>query len=38
MKRENRELRNTINKEISDALTRKRDEELVEQRRKQELI
>jgi len=38
MKRENRELRNQINKEISDALTRKRDEELVEQRRKQELI
>jgi len=30
MKKENRELRNKINKEISDALQRKRDEELIE--------
>ena len=34
MKKENRELRNKINKEINDALLRKRDEELIEQRRK----
>lgn len=38
MKDENRELRNQINKEISEALKRKKDEEANEHRRKQELI
>ena len=38
MKAENRELRDQINKEISDALKRKRDEEEFEHQRKQELI
>ena len=38
MKDENRELRNVINKELTDALQRKRDEEEVELRRRQELI
>lgn len=35
---ENRELRNQINKEISEALKRKRDEEENEHRKRQELI
>mmetsp|Transcript_13678 Transcript_13678/g.21442 ORF Transcript_13678/g.21442 Transcript_13678/m.21442 type:complete len:164 (-) Transcript_13678:506-997(-) len=35
---ENRELRNQINKDITDALQRKREEEEIEHRRKQELI
>ncbi len=35
---ENRELRNQINKEITEALQRKREEEEIEHRRKQELI
>lgn len=38
MKAENRELRDKINKEITDALKRKRDEEEFEHQRKQELI
>jgi hypothetical protein len=38
MKDENRELRNMINKEITEALKRKKDEEEYEHRRKQELI
>jgi len=38
MKSENRELRNQINKEMNEALKRKRDEEEYEMRRKQELI
>lgn len=38
MKDENRELRNQISKEISEALKRKKDEEEAEMRRKQELI
>lgn len=38
MKAENRELRDQINKEINDALKRKRDEEEYEHQRKQELI
>lgn len=38
MKVENRELRDQINKEITDALKRKRDEEEFEHQRKQELI
>ena len=38
MKDENRELRNQINKEITEALKRKKDEEEYEHRRKQELI
>lgn len=38
MKDENRELRNMINKEISEALKRKKDEEEADHRRKQELI
>lgn len=38
MKDENRELRNVINKELTDALQRKKDEEEVELRRRQELI
>jgi len=38
MKAENRELRDQISKEISDALKRKRDEEEFEHQRKQELI
>lgn len=38
MKEENRELRNQINKEITEALKRKKDEEEYEHQRKQELI
>lgn len=38
MKQENRDLRDQINKEITDALKRKRDEEEFEHQRKQELI
>lgn len=38
MKAENRELRDKIHKEISDALKRKKDEEEFEHQRKQELI
>ena len=38
MRDENRELRNQIAKEISEALKRKRDEEEFERQRKQELI
>lgn len=38
MKAENRELRNTINKEMNEAMKRKKDEEEYEMRRKQELI
>jgi len=38
MKAENRDLRDQINKEINDALKRKRDEEEYEHQRKQELI
>ena len=38
MHTENRDLRNEIHKEISEALKRKRDEEEVEHRRRQELI
>lgn len=38
MKDENRDLRNMIHKEITDALQRKKDEEAVEHARKQELI
>ena len=38
LKDENRELRNKINKEIQDALQRKKDEEAVEYRKRQELI
>ena len=38
MRDENRELRNQINKEITEALKRKKDEEEYEHRRKQELI
>lgn len=38
MKAENRGLRDQINKEINDALKRKRDEEEYEHQRKQELI
>jgi len=38
MKAENKELRDKINKEITDALKRKRDEEEFEHQRKQELI
>lgn len=35
---ENRELRNKIHKEIQDALQRKKEEEEVEYKRRQELI
>ena len=35
---EKREVRNQINKDITEALQRKREEEEIEQRRKQELI
>jgi hypothetical protein len=38
MKAENRELRNQINKEMNEAMKRKKDEEEYEHRRKQELI
>lgn len=38
MRAENRDLRDKINKEITDALKRKRDEEEFEFQRKQELI
>lgn len=38
MKAENRELRNQINKEMNEAMQRKKDEEEFEHRRKQELI
>ena len=38
MKAENRELRNQINKEMAEAMQRKKDEEEFEHRRKQELI
>ena len=38
MRDENRDLRNQIAKEISEALKRKRDEEEFERQRKQELI
>ena len=38
MKSENRDLRDQINKEITDALQRKRQEEKYEHERKQELI
>jgi len=37
-KEENREVRNQINKEITEALKRKKDEEEYEHRKKQELI
>lgn len=38
LKQDNREIRNVINKEITEALQRKKDEDEVEMRRKQELI
>ena len=38
MRAENRELRNQINKEMNEAMQRKKDEEEFEHRRKQELI
>ena len=38
LREENRELRNKINKELTDALQRKKDEEEVEHRKRQELI
>ncbi len=38
MKEEKRKIRDEVNKELTEALQRKKDEEAIEQRKKEELI